>query len=230
MVFASCRASCVQTLWCTGILINTHRQNASSNRLVLHTTHPFPIFSIMRWSLVLSAFIAVQSALSFVCVALPVPPLSDGLERRASDVLKLSSKEYRKNAAKHSYAYHVEGLGPNNKLTNKATVKREKLEKAERPVQGKKLLNTKGLQAGTLLRIVMQPCLLRSDCRSCLWSADAQRSLERAWYTLQVRIRAHLAAIPPNHFFIQKYGRKTPEKGQRDPEWSKKYGFHSFFY
>jgi len=94
----------------------------------------------MRWSLILSAFIAVQSVLSFVCVALAIPPSSDGLERRARRVRKApdspkeSSKIYRENSKLHHYAYDFD----------KATgVTREKLKKEDRLTKGESQLKKK---------------------------------------------------------------------------------------
>jgi hypothetical protein len=109
----------------------------------------------MRWSLVLSAFIAVQSALSFVCVALVIPLQSDELERReparrksSTAQFKLPSPQYRKIATEHPFAYHVQGLTSAGKLTDKATVRKEKLEKGkERDYGAPKLKNTPGLHA-----------------------------------------------------------------------------------
>lgn len=105
----------------------------------------------MRWSLILSGLIAVQSALSFVCVALAIPPQSDELERRA-DPLRLSAKKYRENSKWHDQAYHVEGLGPKGKLRKGATVTQTDLKtKKEKYEHSSKLLPTH--QAGMLLRL-----------------------------------------------------------------------------
>lgn len=117
---------------------------------------PFPILSIMRWSLILSAFIAVQSAFSFVCVALAIPPSSDRLEKRAPKGpkgAKISSAEYRKNSKEHPIAYHVEGLGPKGKLTENTKVRQENLDEGKRYDYGNNMLNTHGkkLHAGTFL-------------------------------------------------------------------------------
>jgi hypothetical protein len=113
----------------------------------------------MRWSLLLSALIAVQSATSFVCVALSIPPQSDVLERRSpAGGLKLSSKKYRENSKTHPDAYHVEGLGPNGKITAATTVRKEKLSKDARSDHAKNLLDSKDpkipIHAGMLLRDV----------------------------------------------------------------------------
>ena len=100
----------------------------------------------MRWSLILSAFIAVQSALSFVCVALAVPPSSDGLERRARPRAKpdvrSNNDQHRKNARNHPNAYHFEGLGPNNQITEEARVTKKPLKKEERREHADKLINS----------------------------------------------------------------------------------------
>jgi len=71
---------------------------------VTQSNPPFPILSqaIMRWSLVLSALIAIQSALSFVCVALAIPPQSDELERRTRGQ-KIKPQKVRNNYAQLSY-------------------------------------------------------------------------------------------------------------------------------
>jgi hypothetical protein len=71
----------------------------------------------MRWSLILSAFFAVQSALSFVCFALAIPPSPDRLERRAPQAgPRIAHEKYRENAKSHPFAYHVTGLDPNGKI------------------------------------------------------------------------------------------------------------------
>ncbi|KAF8959444.1 hypothetical protein BDZ97DRAFT_1838136 [Flammula alnicola] len=85
----------------------------------------------MRWSLILSTFIVVQSALSFGCVALAIPPSSDELERRARTGARVSSKTYRKNSENHAYAYKFDQTGG---------VTREKLKEEDRPSNGKKRL------------------------------------------------------------------------------------------
>ena len=106
----------------------------------------------MRWSLILSAFIAVQSVLSFLCVALAIPPSSDGLERREPVGPKLSSAEYRENAKSHPYAYHFKNLSPTGKMTPIATAKKEKLEKGKEKAHGEKLLKEgKKIHAGAFL-------------------------------------------------------------------------------
>ena len=124
----------------------------------------------MRWSLVLSTFIAVHFSLSFFCVALPILPQSDELERRAppseSNSLKISSEKYRENSRTHEFAYHVKDLAADGKLTSKATVTKEELKEKERPVHADKLLGSKDVkyQAGTstLLRNVRLPFLLEA--------------------------------------------------------------------
>jgi len=107
----------------------------------------------MRWSLVLSALIAVQSTLSFVCVALPISTQSDELERRAparrtrrapSSGLKLASKKYRTNSKDHPIAYHVTGLAARGKLADGAKVERKVLRgKGEKHGHANKLLASK---------------------------------------------------------------------------------------
>jgi hypothetical protein len=143
------------------------------------TTHYFPfLYIIMRWSLILSAFIAVQSTLSFVCVALPISTQSesDELERRepAGSKLKLSSDKYRANARDHPLAYHVTGL--QGKLTNGVTVKQEKLRgKQAKNDHADKVLathgkGTKAIHAGMLLSRCQAAVLNRPLCsnrRSC---------------------------------------------------------------
>ena len=119
----------------------------------------------MRWSLILSAFIAVQSALSFVCVALAIPPQSEGLERRAKRPPtgpKLPSKVYRKNSEGHFDAYHVHGLSSTGKITEETKVEKERLTKGKERQYGQALLTSPGgkkLHAGTLLRNVRLPFL-----------------------------------------------------------------------
>jgi len=126
----------------------------------------FLILLIMRWSLILSVFVAVQSALSFLCAALVIPPSLDGLEKRAShDPAKISSKAYREHSKSHPNAYHVQGLGPTGKLTAETKVTKTTLKKGERHHYGHELLTSadgKKLHAGTLLRDVRLLFLLVS--------------------------------------------------------------------
>ncbi|KAF8799723.1 hypothetical protein BYT27DRAFT_7236253 [Phlegmacium glaucopus] len=84
----------------------------------------------MRWSLILSTFITVLSMLSFVCVALVIPPSWVELEGRAGGA-KASSKTYRKASEEHDYAYKFDQTGG---------VTREKLDAKDRPANGKKML------------------------------------------------------------------------------------------
>ena len=121
----------------------------------------------MRWSLILSAFIAVQSALSFVSVALAIPSSSDGLlerraRRRAGPNLRSTNGEHRENAKEHPYAYHFVGLGPNGKITPEAKVRKTKLQSGKEREYGEKLINSqKGkVHAGTSLRVVRLPFLI----------------------------------------------------------------------
>jgi len=110
----------------------------------------------MRWSLILSSFIAVQSALSFICVALAIPPSSDGLERRRApkDPVKEPSKKYRNNAKNHQNAYHFANLDPNGKIRADTTVTKTKLKEEDRLAYGEGRLKAKGsIHAGTLLRL-----------------------------------------------------------------------------
>lgn len=152
------------------------------------TTHNplFPFFSIliMRWSLILSALIAVQSTISSVCVALPIPPQSEELERRSPAGVKLSSKQYRENSVKHPDAYHFTGLGPNGKLTSHATVTKEKLPSGTNYQHAQTLKNSpKENHAGMLLRNVRLPVLTRllcSNSRSCLRGADVPKTLTKS--------------------------------------------------
>lgn len=120
----------------------------------------------MRWSLILSVFIAVQSELSFLCAALAVPPSLDRLEKRASrDPAKISSKAYREHSKSHADAYHVQGLGPTGKLTAETKVTKTALQKGERHHYGHELLTSadgKKLHAGGFLRDVRPPFLLVS--------------------------------------------------------------------
>lgn len=106
----------------------------------------------MRWSLILSALIAVQSAISL--------PLSDELERRSPAGVKISSKQYRENAVKHPDAYHVSGLGPNGKITAETTVTKERIKKGTGYEHARQLKNEpKKNQAGMLLLNVRLPFL-----------------------------------------------------------------------
>ena len=121
----------------------------------------------MRWSLILSAFIAVQSALSFVCVALAIPPQLGELERRAlrprrskpGDEWKLSSKDYRKNAEAHPYGYLVNDIGPRGKLTTATSVRKVALKSEEAKAAHVKNLFEQNhpIHAGMLLRAVWLP-------------------------------------------------------------------------
>jgi hypothetical protein len=81
----------------------------------------------MRWSLILSTFFVVQSVLSFVCVALAIPPSLDELERRAQGLSwsKVSSKAYRTNSKSHHYAYtfHQTGDVTRSKLKHPARLR-----------------------------------------------------------------------------------------------------------
>jgi hypothetical protein len=121
----------------------------------------------MRWSLVLSALIAFQSALSFVCVALPISTQSDELERRAparrpkrapahGPDLRISSEKYRENSKDHPYAYHVDNLGPKGKLRGNTKVRKDELTEAERRKHADEVLAThtkrRPIHAGMLLR------------------------------------------------------------------------------
>jgi hypothetical protein len=80
----------------------------------------------MRWSLILSAFIIAQFALSFAAVR----PSLEGLERRAKGA-RVPSKTYRNNAEEHDYAYKFDLNGG---------VTREKLEESERHSHNEKIL------------------------------------------------------------------------------------------
>jgi hypothetical protein len=80
----------------------------------------------MRWSLILSTFIAAQSAVSFAAVL----PSSDQLQRRAVGA-KVSSKTYRKASEESKYAYKFDQTGG---------VTREKLKPADRLPNNKKTL------------------------------------------------------------------------------------------
>ncbi|KAF8814337.1 hypothetical protein BYT27DRAFT_7179596 [Phlegmacium glaucopus] len=71
----------------------------------------------MRWSLILSTFITVLSALSFVCVALVVPSSWVELERRDSIIRKIysaSSTDCQANAEQHPYSYDGDFRKPLN--------------------------------------------------------------------------------------------------------------------
>ena len=155
VIFASCRASCVQA----ETLVQSNKNPSSECKFwQAGPSHnpPFPILSIMRWSLILSAFIAVQSALSFVCVALVIPLQSDELERRAGsrrnvDTLRMPSKKIRENSKGHPHAYLVNGLA-GGKMTPGATVTQTKLNtKKKRLNHAIDKLPTH--QAGMLLRL-----------------------------------------------------------------------------
>ena len=89
----------------------------------------------MRWSLILSTFIAAQFALSFAAVI----PSSDQFQRRApAGGAKVSSKEYRESSTSHPDAYNFEPGG----------VTRESLEESERLPHNQKLLTTPKMDAG----------------------------------------------------------------------------------
>ena len=111
----------------------------------------------MRWSLILSACIAVQTALSFVCVALPVPLLSDGLEKRTPAGVKASSKRYRENSKVHDYSYTFD--------SDTGSVTKEKLKEEDRKAHGELALKIPHTDAGTLLGMLgfcsYSPLLLR---------------------------------------------------------------------
>lgn len=96
----------------------------------------------MRWSLILSTFIAAQSALSFAAV-IPssdqLQPSSDQLQRRGPAGAKVSSKTYRKNAEDHAYAYKFDKAGG---------VTREWLEPSERLRNNQKMLKIPKTDAG----------------------------------------------------------------------------------
>jgi hypothetical protein len=86
----------------------------------------------MRWSLILSSFVVVQSAFGLGCLALVIPPSSEQLERRTPvGGAKISSKAYRKNSQEHAYAYKFDQTG---------SVTREKLKPADRLAHGQKAL------------------------------------------------------------------------------------------
>jgi len=126
----------------------------------------------MRWSLILS-FIAFQSAFSVVCVALALPPSSDGLERRSrtSSGSKESSKQYRANAKLHHDAYDFTNLGPTGKITATGTVTKKRLDKGARVAHTEDMLkNSKiPLQAGKYVASECQATVLtRLPCRSYL--------------------------------------------------------------
>ncbi|EDR06292.1 small secreted protein [Laccaria bicolor S238N-H82] len=75
----------------------------------------------MRWSLILSTFVAAQFALSFATVI----PSSDQLQRRApADGAKVSSKTYRKISQLHPYAYKFDKAGgvTRHRLTQSARI------------------------------------------------------------------------------------------------------------
>ncbi|EDR06152.1 uncharacterized protein LACBIDRAFT_328926 [Laccaria bicolor S238N-H82] len=82
----------------------------------------------MRWSLILSTFIAAQFALSFAAVI----PSSDQLQRRARlSSARVSSKAYRKNSENAHYAYKFDLAG---------SVTREKLKPSERHPHNQEML------------------------------------------------------------------------------------------
>jgi hypothetical protein len=134
----------------------------------------------MRWSLILSALIAVQSTLSFVCVALPISTQSDELERREPAGpagrllvnLKSTSKIIRENAKGHPHGYHFTGFGAKGKPTDGAKVEQKKLhgEDARHDHANKLLAKGRRIHAGMLLRDVRAAVLNRplcTNCRSC---------------------------------------------------------------
>ncbi|KIM36040.1 hypothetical protein M413DRAFT_51579, partial [Hebeloma cylindrosporum] len=91
----------------------------------------------MRWSLILSAFIVVQGTLSFVCVALPVPPSSQNLEKRARRVgPTVPSNVYRENAKHHVHAYEFTGLGDKGKIKETSKVEMKTLEEGHAYAHG----------------------------------------------------------------------------------------------
>jgi len=100
----------------------------------------------MRWSLILSTFFAVQSALSFICAALVVPLPSDELEKRAPTDAKASSKTYRKNSQSHPYVYKFDKTGG---------VTREKLKPEDRLPNGKKLIMIPNTDADHVFELQM---------------------------------------------------------------------------
>ena len=180
VILTSCRDSCVQI---ESLMQSNKNPSSECKFWQAGPSHnpQFPIFSIMRWSLVLYSLIALQSALSFVCLALAIPPQWDELERRApvkpprprksgprpGDEWKLPSDEYRKNAKEHPYAYKVEHLGDKGKLTKEATVKGKLLSGAARSEHGEKMLKEHNkihnpIHAGMLLRAASLQSLLIS--------------------------------------------------------------------
>jgi len=80
----------------------------------------------MRWSLILSTSLTVLSTFSAALVI----PSTESLERRGNGA-KASSKTYRKNSEGHDYAYKFDQTGG---------VSRQKLPKADRPANGKKVI------------------------------------------------------------------------------------------
>lgn len=103
----------------------------------------------MRWSLILSTFIVVLSALSFACVALVIPS-SVELERRGSSKrqqVSESPKVYRKNSLRHKNAYHE---GPDGVL-KKSKLKLIK----DRFVHGMKKLKLQKTQGDHVYEIQM---------------------------------------------------------------------------
>lgn len=120
-------------------------------------------YSPMRWSLILSTFIVVESALSFVCLALAIPQPLEELERRTpapakADPAKLKSKEYRKNAAGAPYRYTKSNSG----------ITREKLKKEDRLAYGKNRLQVPHTDAGTSFQETTAAVVTDLVCRSCL--------------------------------------------------------------
>lgn len=114
----------------------------------------------MRWSLILTTFIAAESGLSFFCLALAIP---QELERRTpapakAASAKVPSKVYRKNATGARNKYMNSNLGST----------REKLKKEDRLAYGEKRLRVPHTDAGTPFQQVTAPVITDLICRSCL--------------------------------------------------------------
>ncbi|KAF8881673.1 hypothetical protein CPB84DRAFT_1817231 [Gymnopilus junonius] len=100
----------------------------------------------MRWSLILSTLVLVQSALSFLCVALAIPPSWLALDRRTIGAgPKASSKTYRKNSQKHAHAYKFDGEG----------VTREKLKPEEIQANGAHMIKIPHTDADHIFELQM---------------------------------------------------------------------------
>lgn len=120
----------------------------------------------MRWSLILSTFLAVELALSFVFAAPAAPLTWVELEERytRTKAIRKSSKTARQHAKEHGFGYTVDQGG---------TVHRTDLTTAdERNNHGTNMINTPNMQAGNRCFSIAELLFLLTffcyNCRSCL--------------------------------------------------------------